>query len=152
MQVEIRPLEEKDALISYKWRNNPLIWKYTGNRPDKTITPEIELDWIRKVLKNENEKRFAIIADSIYVGNVYLTNVENHTASFHIFIGESDYWGKGVATIVLDKIISYSNKIHLSKLILKVHQDNISAQKLYKKAGFVETSREGDRVSMEKIL
>jgi len=152
MQVEIRPLEEKDALISYKWRNNPLIWKYTGNRPDKTITPEIELDWIRKVLKNENEKRFAIIADSTYVGNVYLTNVENHTASFHIFIGEPDYWGKGVATIVLDKIISYSNKIHLSKLILKVHQDNIPAQKLYKKAGFVETSRADDRISMEKTL
>jgi len=41
MKVIIRPLQETDAFISNKWRNNPDIWKYTGNKPDKEITLEI---------------------------------------------------------------------------------------------------------------
>ena len=67
MKITIRPLCIEDALTSYKWRNNPNIWKYTGNKPDKVITPEIETEWIKKVLKNENERRFAIIADGQYI-------------------------------------------------------------------------------------
>ena len=38
-KVLIRPLEVSDALTSYKWRNDPEIWKYTGSRPDMEITP-----------------------------------------------------------------------------------------------------------------
>ena len=152
MQVEIRPLQESDALISYQWRNNPVIWKYTGSRPNQTITKEIETEWIRNVLARPNEKRFAIVADGHYIGNTYLTEIHNDQAEFHIFIGEQDYWGKGIATLVLDKIIDFSKKIHLSKLTLEVHQDNLPAQRLYKKMGFVVIQKNNPMWQMEKIL
>lgn len=152
MQIKIRPLQESDALISYQWRNNPVIWKYTGSRPNQTITKEIETEWIRNVLARLNEKRFAIVADGRYIGNTYLTEIHNDQAEFHIFIGEQDYWGKGIATLVLDKIINFSKAIQLSKLTLEVHQDNLPAQKLYQKAGFIEISQNGQMIKMEKNL
>jgi hypothetical protein len=43
----IRPLQESDALISFTWRNNLEIWKYTASKPNKYITSEIELKWNR---------------------------------------------------------------------------------------------------------
>ncbi len=30
MQVVIRPLQESDAYISYKWRNDSEVFRYTG--------------------------------------------------------------------------------------------------------------------------
>lgn len=152
MQVEIRPLQEKDALISYQWRNNPAIWKYTGSKPNQIITKEIETEWIRNVLARPNEKRFAIMADGRYIGNTYLTEIHNGQAEFHIFIGEQDYWGKGIATLVLDKIIDFSKAMPLSKLTLEVHQDNIPAQKLYQKAGFIVIQKNNPMWQMEKML
>ena len=65
VDIYLRPLKEENALISYKWRNDPEVWKLTGSKPDMLITPEIETSWIRKVLQDTTCRRFAIyIAES----------------------------------------------------------------------------------------
>ena len=48
MEVKIRPLQDKDAYTSVVWRNIPEIWKMTGSSPDREITIEDELNWIKK--------------------------------------------------------------------------------------------------------
>ena len=53
LAIYIRSLKREDALTSYKWRNNPLIWELTGSKPDIEITKEIELSWIDKILKRK---------------------------------------------------------------------------------------------------
>ncbi len=137
MHVKIRPLKIEDALISYKWRNNPKIWEYTYNRPDKEITSEIEIQWLKRVLKKPDEKRFAIIADGKYVGNTQLTNITNEYAVLHIFIGETDYWGKNVASEAVALLIEYAkNELNLSEIYLEVNNGNKSAINLYKKLKF----------------
>ena len=79
--VLIRPLATTDAIFSWEWRNDPEIWRFTGKRPDQYITPQIEKEWIEKVLSETNSKRFAIIVNDIYVGNIQLTNIaEDKTA------------------------------------------------------------------------
>ena len=87
MKILIRPLKIEDAEISFKWRNDPEIWKYTGSRPTTEITKEIEFNWLKKSLKDQTKARFAILADDVYVGNVQLTDIIlNESAEFHIFI------------------------------------------------------------------
>ena len=63
MEVKIRPLQENDAYISVNWRNDSEVFKYTGNTYSQIITIEKELEWIKRVIKNENEYRCAIIVD-----------------------------------------------------------------------------------------
>ena len=60
------------------------------------ISLETELEWIRRVIQNENEYRCAIFVDGEYVGNIYLTDITEFTANYHIFIGNKNFWGKGV--------------------------------------------------------
>lgn len=136
MEVSIRKLQEEDAQISFAWRNNPEIWKYTGSRPDRTITPEMEKAWINAVINRPDELRFAIIADEEYVGNIYLTNIHDGSAVYHIFIGETRYWGKGVAFQASSQLIALAKSIGLSKISLKVHHKNLQAIRLYEKLGF----------------
>lgn len=144
MQVTIRPLQEQDAYTSVKWRNDPEVFKYTGNTYDHEITIDSELAWIRKVMANHNDYRCAILADGVYVGNIYLTDIGDGCATYHIFIGNRNYWGKGVAREASLQIIDYGFKdLKLDKIVLEVKRQNERAIKLYLSLGFVILS-EGD--------
>jgi RimJ/RimL family protein N-acetyltransferase len=110
-KILIRPLDESDALISWKWRNDPEVWKYTGNRPDVEITEKIEVEWINKVLSESTSRRFSITIDDLYVGNVQLTNITDFDAEYHIFIGNKNYWGKGVSRLATNQILYYAKEV-----------------------------------------
>lgn len=139
MLVKIRPLEIDDAYTSVHWRNDPEVFKYTGNTYSHIITIESELEWIKKVIVNPKDYRCAIIADEEYVGNIYLTDIEEGKATYHIFIGNKDYWGKGIAMEASKQIIRYGfQHLGLKEIHLKVKIENERAYSLYKKIGFQE--------------
>lgn len=136
MEIKIRPLEENDAYTSVKWRNIPDLWTHTTFKATREITIEDELNWIKKVTNNPNDARFAITADGKYVGNIYLTNIEDGVGEYHIFIGEKEYWGKGIARQASVQLIEYAKKRGLEAIYLEVKQDNAGAYHLYEKLGF----------------
>ena len=140
-KILIRPLEEKDSEISWRWRNEEEVWKYTGSRPNISITPKIEREWIKKVLTDPFSKRFAITVDNIYVGNVQITNITEIDAEYHIFIGDKNYWGKGVAYSATLQIIRYAkNVLQLESIYLFVNPNHQKAIELYEKCGFTKVS------------
>jgi len=144
MNVTIRPLQEKDAYVSVKWRNIPDIWKYTEYKWTHEITIDDELTWIRKVMVDPTSKRFAILADDKYVGNIYLTNIKDDVGEYSIFIGDKDYWGKGIARKATEEIIAFAkNTLHLRGIVLRVDKNNAPALRLYTSFGFKETGEEG---------
>lgn len=139
MEVKIRPLEIEDAYTSVKWRNDPEVFLYTGNTYDHIITIESELEWIKRVIANSDDYRCAIIVDGLYVGNIYLTDIKEGKATYHIFIGDKSFWGKGVAKEASMLIIQYGFKnLQLYEINLKVKKQNTRAYSLYKKIGFEE--------------
>ena len=147
--VYIRPLGYDDARTSYKWRNDPDIWKLTGSRPDREIKLEDEQTWIKKVIADETCRRIAIIADEVYVGNIYLTGIHDSTAEYHVFIGDKNYWGKGIASAASEQIIGFGrSELHLKSIFLKVHKENNAAIHVYKKMGFVVQNTEGKFIVM----
>lgn len=150
MDVFLRRLERKDAYTSYKWRNDPDVFKYTGTIYDHKITLETELQWIERVIKNDDEYRCAIIADNCYVGNIYLTNIDDEKAEYHIFIGDKSYWGKGVAKKASVEIIRYGfDHLNLKKIVLEVRSQNNPAIRLYEKLGFAIVEEKSNFTAME---
>lgn len=149
MQVTIRPLEENNAYTSVKWRNDPEVFKYTGNTYKNEIKIENELEWIRKVTSNPKDYRCAILADGIYVGNIYLTDIENGSAEYHIFIGDKRYWGKGIAKQASILILEYAfNVLSLDSVKLQVRKENTSAFMLYQRLGFEVEKEDVEWISM----
>lgn len=150
MKVSIRPLREEDAYTSVKWRNDPEVFKYTFNTYDHEILLETELNWIRRVIANKNELRCAIEADGVYVGNIYLLNLNSGIGEYNIFIGNRNYWGKGVAKKASQLIIEEGFKnYNLQKITLEVKIANVAAHQLYLKLGFKEVSRNESEIQME---
>ena len=151
----IRKLTPEDAEISWKWRNDPELWKYTDRSHTNYVTKEIERAWIERTLML-NDQRFAICigAEQKYSGNLYLCIEENGEASYHIFIGDKEQWGKGIAYKVTLWVIEYAQKeLRLKKLIAKVHQDNEASLKFLTKAGFCKTEKVlGNFIWLERQL
>lgn len=149
INVSIRPLREQDAYTSVRWRNDPEVFKYTGNTYKNEISLETELSWIRRVMENADEYRCAILADDVYVGNIYLTGIDGTRAEYHIFIGDKAYWGKGVAKKASKLILQYAfETLNLSQVDLRVKRQNESAYNLYKRLGFAEELCDGDWIAM----
>lgn len=149
--VYLRPLSVPDAATSYKWRNNPIIWKFTEYKPDKKIDFATESDWIKKSLKVKNDYRFAIclLETGQYIGNIQLINIADKAGDYHIFIGDTFYWGKGIAKEATQLILNYGFiKLGLDFINLKVHQDNTIAKAIYQKMGFNSIGSQGDFILM----
>ena len=87
----------------------------------------------------------------MYVGNIYLTDINGESAEYHIFIGEKDYWGKGVAEEASQQIFKYGFKERSLKYVyLHVREDNERAVRLYKKLGFIPAEKEKNWIKMIK--
>ena len=150
MTVSIRPLKIEDAYTSVKWRNDSEVFRYTGNTYDHSITIESELAWIKRVINKEDDYRCAIEVDGIYVGNIYLTDIHDGEAEYHIFLGNKEYWGKGIAKEASKLIIKYAfEKLKLKRIILLVKEENVNAVKLYIKLGFKCVKIENSWMKME---
>jgi RimJ/RimL family protein N-acetyltransferase len=141
--VYIRPLEVSDAKVSHHWRNNPKIWRYTGTKPCNYVSPEKEEEWIREVLKRDNEKRFAICVffDHRYIGNVYFTDIHNGEAQLHIFIVEMDFWTMRRTYESICLILDYGfNNLELKSIYAQINPKNSVAVVLRQMIGFKKVS------------
>jgi ribosomal protein S18 acetylase RimI-like enzyme len=86
---------------------------------------------------------FFALVDGNYAA---LANCNNNFSTFtarpliniHDFVVHPDFRGKGVGEFLLDAIAEYGRQHGFCKINLEVRNDNINAQKLYRKAGYGE--------------
>jgi RimJ/RimL family protein N-acetyltransferase len=156
MKVIIRKLKPEDAEVSYKWRNDPEIWKLTGRKWKNQVTKEMEENWIKEVIQQGDSLRFAICVgeEEKYIGNVQLTNITKKDAVSHIFIGEKQYWGMGLGTIATKLLIDYArNNLQIKKIKASVNKKNFSSIRLMEKIGYKFSHyADDDHYIMEYIL
>ncbi|TCC92709.1 GNAT family N-acetyltransferase [Pedobacter hiemivivus] len=137
--IYIRPLVLADAKTSFNWRNDPEVWEYTEYQPDLYISPELEEEWLKAKLSRVNEKRFAICLEENdqYIGNIQLLDIDGEKASYHIFIGEKSFWGRGISQSATKLILAYAfSELNLENVSLEVNPLNVPAWKAYQKVGF----------------
>lgn len=149
--IYLRALTPEDAAIACHWRNNPKVWVYTKRTVDHIVTQEMERDWIIKVSKVPQDKRFAICLqeNKQYIGNIQLVGIKNKEAHFHLFIGEESCWGKGIAQQATFLLLDYAfSELEMKTILLDVHQDNQAALAIYQKTGFKIVEHKGLFISM----
>lgn len=139
-----------DHLVACKWRNNPEIWKYTAAHPNVTVTKEIERRWLEQVLAEKDALRFAICmaATDEYVGNTQLTHIQDNRAQYHMFVGETRYWGRGIAYKATRLTLQEGFRQGLQEIYMYVHKDNKASIHVCAKAGFVEVGATADQIEM----
>jgi len=68
------------------------------------------------------------------------------------FVVAPAHRGTGVARPFLNEVLAGAKTRGFSRVLLKVHEDNPAAQRLYTTAGFKSTQKLNKRYEMERIM
>lgn len=147
-ELRIRTLQDNDFPVMLKWLTDDRILEFYGGR-DKKYTLETLKEHYTKSWKDEVIR--VIIeynGQPIGYGQIYRMYDELYE-DYHYpktneivygmdqFIGEVDYWNKGIGTKYTKMIFDFLKKErNVDAVILDPHQDNPRAVKMYQKAGF----------------
>ncbi len=136
----IRNITPEDVTIDYiDWLNDPIINKYLEVR-HILVTLETQKTFIDQVNKSTDTYIFGIFVDgNRMVGTVKLGPVDSNERSggLGILIGDSNYWGKGIATEVIKILCAeFQSANLLQKVIAGAAEANVGSIKAFERNGF----------------
>lgn len=136
-EVKLRGLTFKDEKLIFDWKSNEQLRELLG-----TTYPISELEhhkWFENKMLESKNKHFMILYNNEAVGMIGFNNVDfiNRNAEIFIFIGDENYWGKGIGTQAIQELekIAFRN-MNLHMIFLHVFSFNERATEMYKKIGF----------------
>ena len=154
--ILLKVLQPKDVATPYvDWLNDYNVTRYTEQKY-VTHTLESTRNFVRQKYFSENELLFGIFFDETHIGNIKLGPIKFHHLSAEVsyFIGEKEFWGKGIATICVHTIVQFAViKLGLKKINAGYYENNIGSEKVLERCGFVvEGVRNSDVIFEEKRI
>lgn len=146
--IKVRNLTEKDFPLLLKWLTDERVLEFYGGRDKKytleTIEKHFTEAWqaevLRVIIEYQNKPigygQIYKMYDELYAEYNY-PKIEEIVYGMDQFIGEVDYWSKGIGTKYLKMIFEFLKaERNADAVILDPHQNNLRAIKAYQKAGF----------------
>jgi RimJ/RimL family protein N-acetyltransferase len=139
LRVILRPLERRDLERSRAWVNDPEIAALLLR-----VLPVSELEqekWFENICTHPDRYVWAVEIEGQHIGNVglYAIDLVHRRAEAWTLLGEAAWRGKGLGQEAMALLLDYGfGGLSLNKIYLHVDEDNIIAQNMYKKLGFLE--------------
>ena len=138
--IELNPVEIEDINILNKWKNDEEIFKNLGGGYKPTSISQ-QKKWIESMTENtlENQRYMILSEEKEKVGFIGLYGISpiHRTCTLGIYIGEKEYWGKGIASRAYKALEKYAKEyLNIRKIRLEVVKENEKAVKSYQKLGF----------------
>ena len=146
--LAVRELTIADEPTMSRWLTDPRILDYWGGRDHPLDIAGVHQEFflepdnnaIQCIVDYRGEPlgyiQFYAAEDEIKLNNWHVP-VEQHVWGIDLFIGEPDYWGKGLGTELLIATVAYIRRTyHPDKVVIDPKADNARAIRSYEKAGF----------------
>ena len=109
--------------------------------------------WSRQSLENElnNETSLFLVAkeENEVIGYIGMSIVIDEGYIFNVAVREN-HRNKGVATALINELVTYGKKNNFSFITLEVRESNLPAISLYSKFGFIKAGERKDYYSNPK--
>ena len=86
-------------------------------------------------INSPTSKYYVVQYNSLIVGYINISILVD-TIDINSIVVKQEYKQMGIATYMLNKILSLCKKLNITRILLEVRKSNIPAQNLYKKFGF----------------
>jgi diamine N-acetyltransferase len=135
-------LEHKDLDRSRAWVNDPEIAPLLLR-----VLPVSEIEqerWFENICNLFDRYVWAVDNDGQHIGNVGLYHIDlvHRRAEAWTLLGDPSQRGKGLGQEAMKLLLDYGfGGLGLNKIYLHVDEENIIAQKMYKKLGFIEEGK-----------
>ncbi|PHR59484.1 MAG: GNAT family N-acetyltransferase [Arcobacter sp.] len=145
--IYFRALELDDYKVSIKWRKDESISVQLGGL-HYFVSEAYEKKWVEDKIYNAKGTEIVLAiclqATDQYVGNIYLTDIDNinRSAQLHILLGEASLYGKGIGTEAISKILKYGfEERNLHRIYSHVLSYNTASLRTHEKCGFDKEGR-----------
>lgn len=141
--IYLQSISEQDASEQYvNWLNDPLVNQYLETRFDQQNVSKVST-FIRDVIANPNEHLFTIRlkSNNQHIGNIKIGAINNHhnIGEVSLFLGDKNYWGKGIAKQAIQLISRYSiETLKLRKLSAGAYRPNKGSTIAFINSGYIE--------------
>ena len=146
-KILLKVLRLNDVSESYvEWLNDYEVTKFTEQKYFRH-TLESTKTFVSQKDDSESDLLFGIFFDGTHIGNIKLGPIkfEYMSAEVSYFIGEKEFWGKGIASKCLETVVHYAvTELGLKKVNAGYYENNIGSAKVLQKCGFVV---EGNEIS-----
>lgn len=145
----LRRLEKKDAPLMLEWMHDPEInCNFQADFASSTL--ESVLDFIDSSFQDETQNFAFVDENDEYLGTISLKHIshKNRNAEYAI-VTRKKAQGTGAARAATKELLKYAfEELKLHKVYLNVLEENVRAQRLYEKCGFIY---EGSAVDAVRI-
>lgn len=129
----------QDAAQLACWWNDGAVMAHAGFPNGLNTTPE----WIEKEIyfdTDDTRRRLIIERDGVPIGECSYRNCFDGNAEIGIKICESSEQEKGYGRVLLSMLIGELFRMDFKKIILDTNLNNLRAQHVYEKLGFIKTA------------
>lgn len=145
MKLSIAILQAEQVTQSYvEWYSNEEVVRYSDSQYRK-FSFDGQCSYVENCLSNDDVNLYGIFDDTTHIGNIVLSGLSSRhrKAELTYVIGDTNYWGKGVASFAIANIIKIAKEeFDLNKLYAGIASANVGSGKALEKNGFV---KEGTR-------
>ena len=138
--LTLKVLSVRDVTIKYvNWFLDKDVVRFSNNQLKK-FTLAGQKRYVNKCLKDKNLVLFGIFYEKKHIGNICLDGLTSPHGVGEItyVIGDKTFWGKGIGSLVISKIILIAKKKYkLNKLIAGVANKNFGSIKILEKNKFL---------------
>lgn len=137
--IRIRKFEKRDIPKKVEWINNPENNRFLHY--DIPLSVEKTEQWFDRHFGEDSRFDAVIEVNGIPIGTIGLLNIDkkNNKAEYYIAMGETSYKGKGFAREASLLLLKYGfEELGLNRIYLFTEEENIVAQKLFERIGFVK--------------
>ena len=143
----LKTLQTFDVTNSYvQWLNDYEVTKYTEQKNFNHTIDSVN-EFVDEKYNSSTDQLFGIFYENIHIGNIKLGPIQwqHKAAEISYFIGNKDFWGKGIASKCINAVLEYATiNLSLEKINAGYYDLNIGSAKVLKKCGFII---EGERVN-----
>jgi len=140
ISIYLRLINKSDINQNYlSWFKDKKVTEFLDA---SNLTKENVIKYINSGLKNKSYYIYAICdkKNDQHIGNIKVGPIdhEHKVSDLVTFIGDTDYWGKGIATQAIELGNKFAfNDYDIRKLSGAINSNNIGSLKCYTKAGWL---------------
>lgn len=132
------------------WLSDPVISSLTdsGKLPDDVVREK----WFENLKNRADYLIWGLEYKKVPIGVCGIKNINDGIGEYWGYIGEKEYWGRGIGKEMMHLVENKAIMYRLDKLTLRVLCSNFRAIQLYKRMGYNEVCRDTNYFYFAKKL
>lgn len=147
-KFQLKPLAVDDITSAYiDWLNDAEIMQHTEQQ-FRTTTLKDASDYVALMAQSKTDLFYGLFYEGTHIGSTKLGKINpNHkTADLSYIIGDKSFWGKGIASNMINHMVSLAfERLQLEKIVAGVYATNLASIRVLEKNRFLYEGKQRDQ-------